>query len=458
MRVMTQLVAGSLLAFVVAACSAAPAGPGVPGSSGLTPPGVSSAPGQPAGVIDACAVLSDAEIKAAALEGVGQRRQSTLTQVFPSVCDIVLEDGGSLTVSVLATGGRAMYETSFEPFIGDGESLDEAVPGVGDKAARSGSSSLMVLKGDVLFDLQLLNARPDRMPALQYLAERIIARLPCIATGCPDMPLPPAPTIGPPTAAPTQALIDPGSLPSTGAQTRVVNLYSESGVPVAVDVYAYAYSEAGMGETGALVATVPYGTASDWFNPGLVQSPFSTNPYTKIDIYRQGDQSQPLAGVSEFLGSPGTVATIAIWQEEFTEGQPSAWAQTIYASHPTNTVATPLAGQALLASNNAGLKAEDEEPVLFASVGDGCLESPFGRSDPDIPNAQPVGNDLVMPVGDHTLTVHESPPGELATCDTKALGPGVPVTVAAGDRLLMFPYRLSETDEVNLLVIPFGAP
>jgi hypothetical protein len=316
----------------------------------------------------------------------------------------------------------------------------------------------MVLSGDVLFDLQLLNARPDRMPALIYLAERIIARLPCIATGCPDMPLPPAPTVGPPTAAPTQALVDPGSLPSTGAQARVVNFYSEAGEPVAVDVYAYAYSEAEMAETGALVATVPYGAASDWFNPGLVQSPFSTSPYTKIDIFRQGDQSQPLTSISEFLGAPGTVTTIPVWQEEFTEGQPSAWAQAIYASHPTMPVSTPLAGQALLASNNAGLKAEDEEPVLFASVGDGCLESPFGRSDPDIPNAQPVGNDLVIPVGDHTLTVHESPPGELPTCETKALGPGAPVTVAAGDRLLMFPYRLSRTEEVNLLVVPFGAP
>ena len=452
-----------LVALVLTACggTAAPATP-VPGSGTGGGPGPLSSTllGQAAGPIDSCALLSDEEIEAATGERVSERRVSTLTQVFPSVCDILLENGGSLFVSVLSSGGRAMYETSFEPFIGQGETppLDEAVPGLGDKAGRSGQGVLMVLKDDVLFDLQYIGGRPDRLAVVRYLAERILASLPCIATGCPQMTIPPVPTAGPATPGPTPRSIDPGGLPSTGAQARVVNLYSEDGQPVAVDVYAFAWSETEMTEVGALVASVPYGQASEWFNPGLVNSPFGGDPYTKVDIFRAGDQTTALGGTSEFLGS-GTVTTIAIWQEEIFEGQPGALVQTIYAEHPDYAIPSARPGEALLLSRHAGLQAEEEPPILFASVGDGCLESPLGRTfDPEIPNAQPIGNDLVIPVGDHTLTVHEEPFGEVPTCDTKPLGPGAPVTVAAGDRLLAFPYRLSDAMEINLLVVPLDAP
>lgn len=253
----------------------------------------------------------------------------------------------------------------------------------------------------------------------------------------------------------TLTLVETGALPSTGAQARVVNLYSENGQPVEVDVYAYTWSQSEMNEVAALVATVPYGQASDWFNPGLVQSPFGDEPFTKVQIFRRGEQVSPLGGVGEFLG-PGTVTTIAIWREEVFEGEPGAWLQTIYAEHPTYPVPEAPVGQGLLVSRDGGLRADDDRPVIFASVGDGCLESPFGRSDPDIPSAQPVGNDLVLPVGEHTLAVHDEPVGELPSCETKPLGPGAPIAVAPGDRYLAFPYQLPGATEVNLLVVPFG--
>lgn len=451
----------ALLTTLIAGCSAAapvgPRGPGAPEGAPGSPDRIP--PGGAAGSIDACTLLTDAEIEAAADERVTERRQSTLTQVFPSVCDIPLDQGGSLTVGVLAPGGRSMYEASFEPFIGEGDfaPLEEVVTGLGDKAARSGESQLMVLKDDVLFDIHFIGARPDKLPAVRYLAERILARLPCIATGCPDMPLPPAPTVGPPTPAPTAPAIDPGALPPSGGQVRVVNLYSEDGQPVDIDVYGSMWSEAELSQVGVRLATVPYGQASAWFDPGLIQSPFGSEPSTVVEIFRAGDRSEPLAAVSEFLGE-GRVTTIAVWQDEVFEGQPGAWTQTIYALHPDYPIPEAPAGQGLLISRDAGLQAEAEPPILFASVGDGCLESPVGRSDPDIPNAQPLGNDLVIPVGGHTLTVHESPPGQLPTCETKALGPGAPLNVAAGDRWLAFPYRLPGGSDVDLLVIPFDGP
>ena len=451
----SKLATCALLTLILAGCGGASA---VPTAAG---PGNPTAAGQPAGAIDSCSILSDEEIAMATGQDVSERSPSTLTQVFPSVCDIELDGGGTLVVSVLHTGGRSMYETSFEPFIGEGDTppLDAAVEGLGDKAAISGDDNLMVLKDDVLFDVFYIEfGRSGKAAVVRYLAERILARLPCIATGCPDLPVPPAPTAGPADPSPTLPAIDPGSLPATGAQARVVNLYSENGQPVTVDVYVYAWSEAEMREVAALVATVPYGTASAWFNPGLVESPFGADPYTKVDIFRQGDQSDLLVGTSEFLGA-GTVTTLEIWQDEIYEGQPSAWLQTIYAQHPEYEIPQAPPGGALLLSKNGGLAAEKDEPFLYASVGDGCLESPIPRSIPDIPNVQPVGNDLALPLGQHTLTVHGAPPlGELPTCEAEPLGPGTPISVAAGDRLLAFPYRLTGATDVSLLVMPFDTP
>src|SRR3954470_7632484 len=420
-------------AALFAACSGAPAGSSaVPGGGrpSANPADASGAaqPGQPGASIDSCSVLSDEEIQAATDELPTQREPSTLTQVFSSVCDIDLDNGGSLTVSVLPRGGKQMYETSFEPFIGQGDGpLDEAIPGLGDKAARSGQDIIMVLKDDVLFEIQYIEfGRDNKLPIVRYLADLMVAKIACLPAACPEMTLPPRPTSGP-VAAPTAVSVDPGSLPETGAQTRVVNLYTENGQPVTIDVYGYKWSDADMGEVGALVATVPYGTASAWFNPGVVKSPYNEEGNTKIEIFRQGDRSDLLAGIGESVGGAGTIATILAWQEEVFEGEPGMWTSVLYAAHPTNPVPSVAPDKAILLSNNGGLHAEKDPPTLYASVGDGCLESPLGRSDPEIPNAQPVGNELALPTGQHTLTVHETPIGELATCAGKALGPGVPI-------------------------------
>jgi hypothetical protein len=179
-----------MLALLAAGCGGASI-PTPPAGTGQTPP---------AAAIDSCTLLSDEEIEVATGHGVLERSASTLTQVFPSVCDIDLEDGGSLTVSVLQAGGRSMYENSFEPFIGEGDfaPLDEAVTDLGDKAGRSGDDELMVLEGDVLFDILYIEfGRRDKFAAVRYLAEVILAKLPCLAAGCPGFTPPPAPSSPP---------------------------------------------------------------------------------------------------------------------------------------------------------------------------------------------------------------------------------------------------------------------
>lgn len=182
------------LAIVVAACGGSAGGP--PGSEAGAGAGAGSAgaaPGGAASSVDACTLFTDEEITSATGEGVSSRAPSTLTQVFESVCDVKLDEAGELTVSILSTGGRQMWEDSFEPTIGS-ELLDEAVSGLGDAAARADDNELMVLQGDVLFDIVYLGFGTDsQLPAVRYLADVALAKLPCIASGCPGSSLPPPP-------------------------------------------------------------------------------------------------------------------------------------------------------------------------------------------------------------------------------------------------------------------------
>ncbi len=192
----TRLVA--LACVTVAACGAAPEASttGIDQGAGSTPPADVASPA--VGSVDACSLLSDAEIQSATGHEVVDRTASTLTQVFPSVCDISLGEAGSLTVKVLPTGGRSLYETSFEPYIGEGISpaLDEAVTGLGDKAGVSGDDDLMVLKDDVLFELLYTEfGRSDKLSVVRYLADTVLAKLPCLSAGCAGFtPLPPPST------------------------------------------------------------------------------------------------------------------------------------------------------------------------------------------------------------------------------------------------------------------------
>jgi hypothetical protein len=185
-----------LIALLVAGCNGLAALPsatrptsGAPAASAVASTGIGGAS------IDSCAVLSDTDIFAATGEKVLSRKASTLTQVFPSVCDIELDNGGSLTVSVKASGGKQLYDESFEPFIGEENApLDEAIIGLGDKAARGGQDTIMALKGDVLFEILYIEfGRSDKLPVVHYLAEIILAKLPCVATGCPGFTPPPPP-------------------------------------------------------------------------------------------------------------------------------------------------------------------------------------------------------------------------------------------------------------------------
>jgi hypothetical protein len=195
------------LVLVLAACggtpNASPSGPVGASSSGgalggadrpSLPPGAVPTTSVPA-TIDSCKLLSDDEIKLATGEGVVRRKASTLTQIFSSVCDVDLDGGGSLTVSILPSTGKKLWDVSFGPFVGT-DVLEVEVPGLGDAAGGSRSGDgLMVLEDDVLFDVQFIEfARQEKGPVVRYLAEIILAKLACLSSGCPGFTPPPAPS------------------------------------------------------------------------------------------------------------------------------------------------------------------------------------------------------------------------------------------------------------------------
>ena len=107
--------------------------------------------------IDACTLLTDDEIQELAGADIDRREGGSVADVFASSCRWTLVDATLIVVSVRFPGGRSYYDRYFEPFIGeDFQPLDRAVEGLGDKAARGGKDTIMVVKGDALVSLLYL--------------------------------------------------------------------------------------------------------------------------------------------------------------------------------------------------------------------------------------------------------------------------------------------------------------
>ena len=100
-------------------------------------------------------------------------------------------------MSILPSTGKQLWDVSFGPFVGT-DVLEVEVPGLGDAAGGSKSGDdVMVLKGDVLFGILFIEfGRQDKGPVTRHLAEIVLDKLPCLATGCAGATAPPASTGG----------------------------------------------------------------------------------------------------------------------------------------------------------------------------------------------------------------------------------------------------------------------
>ncbi len=433
------------------------------------PPGTGATP--QTGGLDACALLTDDEFKAATGEKVASREHSTLTRVFPSVCDVELEGGsvfggaGSFTVEVMTTGGKQMYETSFEPFIGQNDFLlTEAVQGLGDKAGRS-DDEIMVLKGDVLFDVFYIEyGRKDKQEVVRYLAEIILGKLACIASGCPDVTVPPP--LNTPLASATPKSLLGGQLTPANERFRVVNLYADDTGPVALDVYGWDKTV-----HAYLLATVEYGQASDFFDPGIGTDDLGIDTGPHVSLARHGDElllySFNLADV-DTDPEPGTVVTILASPGDDFGGTPELGANYLYEERPEGAgfpIASPSASGGVLRVMPDALTYTGDAQYYYLSVGNGCLAMP---DFPTVPvrvggglsaegNHESADGTAALPAGNWTLTVHPDPGvRDGFKCDNDPAAPGTPIQVADGQRIFLFPYRTPGDPQLRTVVLPFG--
>jgi len=251
---------------------------------------------------------------------------------------------------------------------------------------------------------------------------------------------------GPRTAAPSVAVPTPQStggggggirrtLRPSGAKVRVVNLYSSPGENPALDIYGSPAATPGL-----LVATVPYATVSDWFDPGILNDQGDAD----LTFYpagtteagdRLGDQSETLKGNERI--------TIVIAAGESTNkaGKPYAGWRTIFETDAQNPLATPpAAGTAVLFVDGLALAKTfpgSTDSFLYLGVDGKCLPSvEVGENGSPQPTGPDTFQSFIYPAGAHDLTFHITNPD----CGGKGTYRSLPVDLKPGDRTFVFFY------------------
>ncbi len=244
---------------------------------------------------------------------------------------------------------------------------------------------------------------------------------------------------------PTAPAVLPTTPPSvneveTGARMRVVNLYQEEGQPVGIDVYSQIWSAGDFGTVEVLKATVPYGQASDWFDPGRANAADEALSVV-TNLYRQGDRSRPIAGNASTDFKPGDSTTMIVASDVFVD-QPAGSVMLFFHDLREYHVEDLDTTKALLLVSAWGLP--DSDDYLFASVGDGCLPNALS-DDTEFQVGQPVGPGsisfapMALEPGSHQLTFHgEDAELVLPECNDDPLFPALPIEVAAGQHYLLF--------------------
>lgn len=115
----------------------------------------------PAGpAVDACALLSDDDIKAVTGYAVAKKTPGPQGGLMGDSSGCLWELTAneivppSIALGVISTGGKSYYEKYFKPF--NANAGYELVPGVGDEVWDAGSGVIQGVKGDVFFNLQYL--------------------------------------------------------------------------------------------------------------------------------------------------------------------------------------------------------------------------------------------------------------------------------------------------------------
>lgn len=261
----------------------------------------------------------------------------------------------------------------------------------------------------------------------------------------------------PPFEQPTPAA--EGGTPSN-TRWRVANLMTRDGEPLDVDVVSQNAQE-NLQTAYVLRATVPYGEASDFFDPGLAE--LGGDHYVVMDIRAHGEQTTLISAASRDSMEPNDSATVIVTADElFDQMAPS---QMIFFHDLRNFALDafdPAKGTVIVMA--WGVPEPDDgsdgDEYLYAAVGgDSCLPN-AQAGDQEFTFGQPIAlgtsglNPMAVDPGSHQLTFHRQDPGEdFAQCQNDAVGPSVPIEVGAGEHVLVLLYGTS-VDEMQPLVLP----
>jgi hypothetical protein len=246
----------------------------------------------------------------------------------------------------------------------------------------------------------------------------------------------------------------PGSIRASGAKIRVVNLYNDgSAAPGPIDVYGDFQAN------GAPLMSVAYGTASDWFDPGILDDQrnaeitfFPAGKHTQADLLI--DQGETLKGTERITMIVGT------GDSKKADGTSFGQLEVEFENSTLNPLPTPHANQSLVEVDalsldtwpGAGSTAPDG--YMYLSVGAGCLKN-VGNEDDNTVGVQPLSAhrgsaQFSIPAGAQKLSLHPSD-----ACTDTSPYPSIAVDIAAGQSARLLLYSANGKD-LNTLVVPFG--
>ena len=206
-----------------------------------------------------------------------------------------------------------------------------------------------------------------------------------------------------------------GGQPS-GAKVRVFNAYTADGSGTgAIDVYG----DSLVGSDSTPIATVPYGTLSEFFDPGVFDS--DGNAFLTFLPAGVKDQDKVLMTQTETLHSSDVLTVYLGTGSQRADGTRGAFDQ-VYFHHPTGggVANTPPPGKGLLIVTSAGLDeimTSQADKTWYVGLGNGCdggLGSGPGITTTVSPGA--TGAEYELTPGAVTVGIYAGPSDQIGTC------------------------------------------
>lgn len=239
---------------------------------------------------------------------------------------------------------------------------------------------------------------------------------------------------------------------ASGAKVRIVNVYNGGPTAASIDVYAAPWVLAG----AKPLLTVPYGTATDFFDPTVADEAGDMF----LSFYRHGETGNGTEVMSqtETLKGGEVITYVLMSDAEMRDdGTPKLYLQSLFHGSTGGILsATPQPGNGVILVNMHGLSPAVAKPAdggsWFMSTGNGCTKA-IGNDEFTLDAAWPGdGTRYGLAPGDYTLSFHPSPVGDFPSCTTTPTLSGVKASVTGGVTTLVVAYAPSAT-EIKTMVL-----